>query len=181
MEGIIFNRLEYFIVEGWGLAKFQKIFEQCPIHVQMPYVEPGTYPGAHLLAIIDQTRAELGISISEALRSFGRFAFPRLAENFSFFVREFQQPKPFLKTVHGIIHLEVPKVYANAKTPLITFQAPAPGRLIMHYVSRRKLCALFAGRVEGTGNYYQVPLSLSQTGCAREGAASCGFSVQCPR
>jgi len=180
LKGIIFNLLEDFIVEGWGAAKFERIFEQCPVQAQVPYVGPGTYPDAHLLAIVDRATAELGIETSVALRGFGRFAFPRLAERFSVFVREFQHPKPFLKTVHGIIHLEVQKVYANAEPPLITFQDPAPDRLVMHYTSRRKLCALFAGLVEGTGDYFKVPLTLAQTECSLEGAESCEFSLHFP-
>lgn len=180
MKGVIFNLLEDFIVEGWGAAKFEKIFEQCPIHTQVPYVGPGTYPDAHLLAIIEQTCAELGVGRAEALRSFGRFAFPKLAARFDIFVREHEHPKPFLKTVHGIIHIEVQKVYANSEPPLISFTDPSPDRLLMHYTSRRKLCAFFAGLIEGTGDYFKVPLALAQTECTLEGAPSCEFSLHFP-
>jgi len=180
MKGIIFNLLEDFIVEGWGAEKFERAFERCPIQAQVPYVGPSTYPDAHLLAIIDAVSAELGIGSAEAIRGFGRFAFPRLAEKFSVFVREYQHPKPFLKTVHGIIHLEVRKVYVNSEPPLITFQDPAPDRLLMQYTSRRNLCPFFAGLVEGSGDYFKVPIALTQTQCTLAGAASCEFSLQFP-
>jgi predicted hydrocarbon binding protein len=180
MKGIIINLLEEFIVVNWGAAKFEQIFERCPIEAQLPYVGPNTYPDGHLLAIVDQTCLELGVGKAEALRSFGRFLFPRLADRFSIFVREHQHPKSFLKTVHGIIHIEVQKVYAHAEPPLITFSDPGPDQLVMSYTSRRKLCALFAGLVEGTGDYFKVPLALAQTQCTLEGAPSCEFSLHFP-
>ena len=180
MKGIIFNLLEDFIVEGWGAEKFEQILTQCPVHTQIPYVGPGTYPDANLLAIVNQTTAALGIGTAEALRSFGRFAFPRLAGKFSVFVREYDHPKPFLKTLDGIIHVEVRKLFADSDPPRISYVDPAPDRLLLRYTSRRKLCSLFAGLVEGTGDFFKVPIAQAQTECTLEGAASCEFSLHFP-
>lgn len=79
MKGAIFNLLEDFIVEGWGVERFEKILGQCPFHTQIAHVGPGTYPDGNLHDILNQTKAERGIGTEEALRRFGRFAFPRLA------------------------------------------------------------------------------------------------------
>ncbi len=180
MKGVIFNIFEDFIVEGWGAEKFESILGRCPMHAQVPYVGPGTYPDENLLAIVNQTTADLGIGTAEALRTFGRFAFPRLAQKFSVFVREHDHPKPFLKTLDDIIHVEVRKLFAGADPPRIAYEDPAPDRLILRYTSKRKLCPLFAGLVEGTGDYFKVPIAQAQTECTREGAPSCEFSLHFP-
>ena len=180
MKGVIFNLLEDFIVEGWGVEKFEKILGHCPVHTQIAYVGPGTYPDGNLLDIVNQTTAELGIGTAEALRSFGRFAFPRLAGKFSVFLREHDHPKPFLKTIDDIIHVEVRKLFADSDPPRISYVDPAPDRLIMRYTSRRKLCPFFAGLVDGTGDYFNVPIAQAQTECALEGAPSCEFSLHFP-
>ena len=180
MKGIIFNLLEEFIVDGWGADRFEKIFEQCPIHTQLPYVGPGSYADANMLAIIDKTTAELGIGTAEALRSFGRFAFPKLADKFSVFVREHQHPKPFLMTLDGVIHEEVRKRFADSNPPRVSFIDPAPDRLILTYTSRRRMCPFFVGLVEGSGDFFRVPIALAQTECTTEGAPSCEFSLHFP-
>ncbi len=180
MKGVIFNLLEDFIVEGWGVEKFEQILGKCPVHTQIPYVGPGTYPDANLLAIVDQTTAELGIGTAEALRSFGRFAFPRLAAKFSVFVREYDHPKPFLKTLDSIIHVEVRKLFADSNPPRISYVDPAPDRLLLRYSSKRNLCPLFSGLVQGTGDYFKVKIDQEQTECALQGAPSCEFSLHFP-
>ncbi len=180
MKGMIFNLLEDFIVEGWGPERFEKIMELCPVHAQVPYVGPGTYPDANLMSIIEKTTAELGLGNAEALRRFGRFAFPKLAQKFSVYTQNHRHPKTFLKAVDGVIHVEVRKLFANAEPPRITFEDPAPDRLILHYNSRRQLCPFFAGLVEGCGDFYKVPIAQAQVECAREGAPSCQFALHFP-
>jgi hypothetical protein len=180
VKGIIFNLLEEFIIDNWGAARFEKIVARCPIHTQLPYVGPGTYPDANLFAIVEQTTAELGIGTDEALRSFGRFAFPKLAARFPIFMVGHDHPKSFLKTIDGVIHVEVRKLFVNAEPPRITFRDPAPDRLVLHYVSRRNLCPLFAGLIEGTSDYYRVAIAQTQTACTRQSSPECEFSLHFP-
>jgi len=39
---------------------------------------------------------------------------------------------------------------------------------------------IFAGLVEGTGDYFDVPIAQAQTECTLEGAPSCEFSLHFP-
>lgn len=181
MKGIIFNLLEDFIVDGWGEERFERIMTGCPLHTKTAFVGPGTYPDSDLFAIVERTTAELGIDTPTALRAFGRYAMPKLAGRFDVFVRDHQHPKGFLRTLDGVIHVEVRKLFANAEPPRIWFEDPAPDQLLLHYHSKRKLCALFEGLLDGTADYFGVPFSRTQTACMLAGAPSCAFSLHFSR
>lgn len=181
MKGIIFNLLEDFIVDGWGEERFEQVMTGCPLHTKGPFVGPGTYPDSDLFAIVERTTAELGIATPAALRAFGRYAMPRLAARFEAFVRDHDHPKSFLCTVDGIIHVEVRKLFENAEPPRIRFEDTGPRELVLHYQSKRKLCALFEGLLDGTADYFGVPFTREQKSCMSEGAPTCEFALRFSR
>lgn len=181
MKGIIFNLLEDFIVQSWGEDRFERIISGCPLHTKTAFVGPGTYPDSDLLAIVDRTCAELGMDTPTALRAFGRFAMPKLAARFEVFVRDHRHPKPFLCGLDTVIHVEVRKLFERAEPPRIWFEDPAPTTLILHYHSRRRLCALFEGLLDGTADYFGVPFTHEQTACMSAGAPNCDFRLEFER
>lgn len=180
MKGIIFNLLESFIVDRWGEERFERILSRCPLHTTTAFVGPGTYPDSDLFTLVEGATEELGIDTQTALRAFGRYALPRLAAKFDVFVRDHRHPKSFLCTLDGIIHVEVRKLFAQAEPPHIWHEDPAPDALVLHYRSQRKLCSMFEGLLEGTGDYFRVPFTYQQVGCMKSGASSCDFHLQFP-
>jgi hypothetical protein len=178
MKGIIFNLLESFIVDSWGEERFERIMSSCPLHTKTAFVGPGTYPDADLFALVARTTDELGVDTHTALRSFGRYALPRLAAKFDVFVRDHRHPKSFLCTVDSIIHVEVRKLFAQAEPPHIWHEDPAPDQLVLHYQSKRQLCALFEGLLDGTADYFRVPFTHRQVACMNRGGDSCDFHLQ---
>lgn len=181
MKGIIFNLLEDFIVEGWGARRFEEIFSACPLRTKTPFVGPGTYPDSDLMILVERVCADLGIEKHAALRAFGRFAMPRLASRFEGFVRHHRHPKPFLCTVDGVIHVEVRKLIGRAEPPRIRYEDPAPLQLLLHYSSKRELCALFEGLLDGTADYFGVPFTIQKTACISRGAPTCDFLLEFSR
>jgi Haem-NO-binding len=177
MKGIIFNLLEDFIVDGWGEERFERIFSACPLHTKTAFVGPGTYPDSDLFALVERATVELGVDAPTALRAFGRYAMPKLAGKFEVFVRDHRHPKSFLCTLDTLIHVEVRKLFEHAEPPHLWFEDPAPNELVLHYQSRRKLCPLFEGLLDGTADYFGVPFTRTQTACMGDGAPSCDFAL----
>jgi len=56
---------------------------------------------------------------------------------------------------------------------MMTFIAPEPDQLIIQYQSKRKLCSLLTGLLEGTADYFETPIRYSQTHCMLKGADAC--------
>ena len=178
MKGVIFNLLEGFIADGWGAETYEDIMSRCPLHTKEPFIGPGTYPDADLLAIVGMTVEKLGLTVPEALHAFGKYSFSRLAVRFPTFMEGHDHPKAFLKTIDSVIHVEVRKLFKGAVTPRITFTDPGPDELVLHYESARRVCTLMTGLLEGCGDHFKTPLTWVETVCTSRGADACEFHVR---
>lgn len=177
MKGIVFNLLEQFITEKMGGEKYEEILAGCPLKTREPFVGPGSYPDEDLMALVNMTVEKMGVELPEALRAFGRFCVPKLAERFPIFMSPHNHPKPFLKTVGSVIHVEIKKLYPDAEPPSLTYDDPAPGQLIIRYKSKRRLCRFMEGLIDGVADYYDSPIRYRQNGCMLEGGGACEFEL----
>ena len=177
MKGIIFNLLEQFISENWGDKVYEEILNECSLETKGPFVGPGGYPDSDLMAIVSKGVEKSGIALPELLRKFGRFCFPIMAEKFPDFVTPYKHPRDFLKAADSIIHLEIKKLWEDAKPPGFVFREPDSDRLIMEYRSERKLCKFMEGLIEGVGDYYNTPIQYRQTRCMLNGEDVCEFDL----
>lgn len=177
MKGVIFNELEEFITQGWGAETYEEIMSRCPLHTKDPFIGPGTYPDADLLAIVAKTTEKLGIGVPEALHAFGKFLFPRLAARVPKFLEGHAHPKTFLVSIDSVIHVEVRKLFKGAVTPRITCTDDGE-TFVMHYQSSRKVCPLFTGLLAGAGQHFQVPITWEEKSCMNAGAESCTFDLK---
>ena len=177
MKGIVFNLLESFVCEGWGDEKYEEILALCPLKTKKPFVGPGTYPDSDLMAIALKASEILEVDLPDALRAFGRYSFPRLAQRFPQFVVGHDRPMPFLLSVEDVIHIEIKKLFPNAVTPSFTYRGVSDDRLVIEYRSRRKLCSFMEGLLDGVAGYYECELRYEQNVCMHNGADHCEFSV----
>ena len=181
MKGIIFNLLEQFVVENWGAGAYEKILAKCPLTTREPFVGPRTYPDSDLLAIVGAVCGELGVTTQDALRAFGRFAFPRLAARHPDLVKGRVDPLALLLSVENVIHVEVRKLYPDAITPEFEFESLAAGSLVMRYRSRRRLCPLVVGLIEGVAEHFGTSIACEETACTSAGADACSFKLSFAR
>lgn len=181
MKGIIFNLLEQFVVENWGAETYEKILAKCPLTTREPFVGPLTYPDGDLLAIVGAVCGELGVTTQDALRAFGRFAFPRLASRHPELVKGRVDPLALLLSVENVIHVEVRKLYPDAITPEFEFESLKAGSLVMRYRSRRRLCPLVVGLIEGVAEHFDTSIDCEETACTSAGADACTFKLSFAR
>ena len=64
--------------------------------------------------------------------------------------------------------------------PLFEYEEYPDGRLLMHYSSKRRLCALLHGLILGVGDYFEQELSIKETACMAQGKPRCIFEIQFP-
>ncbi len=180
MKGIVFNLLEQFITDKLGDERLEEVLEGSPLKTKEPFVGPKTYPDEDLSAIITTASRVSGITEPELVRRFGRFCFPKLAEKYPLFLEPHRHPKPFLKSVDGIIHVEVKKLYLDAEPPEFTYEDPAEDRLIIKYRSKRRLCRFMEGMIEGVADFYRLPIIYTQESCMLDGGEACEFHLNFP-
>lgn len=177
MKGIIFNVLENFVIETAGQEKFEEILSKCKLQTKEPFVGPGNYPDEDLLEIVGNASHTLGIEAPELVRMFGKFLFAELAEKFPVFMKE-KTAWEFIKTIEEIPHIEVKKLYPDAKPPQFEVEETSPDEIALHYKSKRKLCALAKGLIQGVSEYYKTPIEIKETKCMLNGADECVFELK---
>ena len=163
--------------ENFGDEKYEEILNECSLKTKEPFIGPGTYPDEDLMAITNKAVEKLGITLPEALRAFGKFSFLQMGKKFPDFLKPYDHPKPFLKTIESVIHVEVKKLYQDADPPRFIYKEPAANRLTIKYESKRRLCQYMEGLIDGVADFYKSPIQYKQKTCMLEGGGECEFDL----
>ncbi len=177
MKGIIFKHFESFVVDNFGEDVFEDVLDSTELITEGPFVGPGTYPDEDLFALVGTAIGKLGIPLNDALYAFGTYLFDHLAAAAPVFVESSADLRTFLLTIHSVIHVEVRKLFPGADTPDFSYEEPADDRLVMHYTSKRKLCPLVRGLLDGAAKSFGESIVCTETSCVHEGADQCTFQL----
>lgn len=170
MKGIIFNLVEDAIVHAHGEETWDKLLERSG--VEGAYTSLGNYPDSQLTALIEAGADMLGVPPDDLTRALGEQATLGLAQQYPHFFTPHENAKSFVLTLNDIIHAEVRKIHTDAVPPDFTFDEDG-SVLLIHYFSRRGLCALAEGMLQGAATHFGDELTLEQTGCTHRGAPHC--------
>ena len=175
MKGIIFNLFENFITTTFGEDTYEEIVNAADTGSVNPFeiVGPGSYPDETFDIIIAKTAEITHKDPADLLRAMGRLSLPILAERYPNFFVDFKHPREFLKTASMIHQVEVRKLYQDAEVPKFFIDEHDDSSLTVTYKSRRHLCHLAEGLIEGLGDYYQVPMVIVQPECVQNGGKAC--------
>jgi hypothetical protein len=176
VKGVVFNLLEEFVVTRFGHETWLKVLALCPAQAKEVFVGPGTYPDGDLFALAHRTADVLGLPLPDALRAFGRFAFPHLAERLPGLLETHRDPQSLLLALDGVIHVEVRKFMKGAATPRF-FLTPGRGKLHMRYESRRGLCSFLEGLLDGLGDAYDTDIHFEHVRCTHRGDLACELDL----
>lgn len=177
MKGIIFNYLEEYITQKHGDEVWETLLEKCPMKSDKIFIGPGSYPDVDFLSILNLTSKTLKQSPDAFLFDFGENMFHYLARDYPNFLKDHNHPKQFLKTVEGIIHVEVRKLFKEATPPRFDYKDPAPEKLIIQYSSKRKMCHLMEGILKGVSIHFKTPIDFQQATCMHRGDETCSFDL----
>lgn len=161
MKGVIFNVLEDFVDEQFGEGVFDSLVEAALPDSDGVFVGPGTYPDEELFAIVGKALEVKGLELEPVLKSFGHYLFGKLAEKYPVFVEPYNHPKDFIKTVHGVIHVEVKKLFPEAETPNFKYSNDKEDFLTLTYESKRNLFPLAEGLISGAGDFFKSPIQIT--------------------
>ena len=171
MKGIVFNLLEEVVTNNHGPDAWDALLEGAAL--DGTYTSLGTYPDENIQALVAAASTALGLTPFEVLRWFGKEAMPLLAARYPHFFNSQQSARPFVLSVNSIIHPEVRKMSPDADVPTFEFSDEPDGALLLGYRSRRRLCALAQGFVEGAAAHYGETVRFEHQQCMHSGDARC--------
>ena len=158
MKGHIFNLFEQFIVEAAGAEAYERIHESCEFQGSGVFVRPGNYPDADLFELVDKALKHLGLTAREGHVAFGKWVFPHLAELAPHEAADVKHPKTLLMKLDDIHHVELKKLWPDARPPQFRCEDTGPNSMSFTYDSPREMFDLVDGVLQGVESYYSVPL-----------------------
>ncbi|HEV3230564.1 MAG TPA: heme NO-binding domain-containing protein [Solirubrobacteraceae bacterium] len=176
MKGIVFNAFEEMIVGEHGEDAWDDLLDQAGL--EGAYTSVGSYPYEELLALVGAAEHVYGVPADDLVRALGRSAIPLFAARFPAIFEPYHDARSLVLCLNEIIHAEVRKLYPGADVPTFDYEFPGPNVVLMGYRSKRKLCTLGEGLVEGTAHYYGETVSIEQPTCMRRGDPRCTLAIR---
>jgi hypothetical protein len=175
MKGIVFNLLQEIVCAEHGEDNWEEMLHKAGANGA--YTSLGNYPDAEFMDLVGAAASALAMTPDGIVLWFGRRALPLLAQKYPEFF-EGHSTRSLLLSLNDIIHPEVRKIYPDADVPSFDYDTSLPDELLMSYRSRRMLCTLGQGLVEGAAAHYGEHATFEHLSCTRRGDAQCQFRIR---
>ena len=158
MKGSIFKLFEHYVGASYGADAFDDILDATTLETTEPFVGPGDYPAADLVALVTATCAMHDVAVDELLQGFGRHAFPLLAESVPTLIDGLDTPRTFLTNLESVVHTEVRKLDPMANPARFSVTETDDGGLRFRYESELGLFPLVEGFLDGVAAWFAQPV-----------------------
>jgi len=180
MKGIINKGIQELVEAKFGAEAWDKIKELAKC--EEPFFSARENYSDQMTVDLANAASEVsGLPLETVLVEFGKFWITNTgAESYpTFFKLAGRAAREFLMNMDKV-HKQVTKNVLNAKPPSFEYEELPDGRLLMHYRSERKLCAVLRGLILGVGIYFDEELQVKETACMNNGESQCTMEVTFP-
>lgn len=177
MQGLIFVEFSEMVMDKFGLPLWNELVETVNPETGGAYTAGGRYEDAELLEFVGALSEKTGIAVNELVEAFGRHIFPALFSSVELPEEQQNCMRSFLFYVDSVIHKEVKRVYPDAYLPELTFSETDPNVLTLIYRSKRKLCVLTEGLLQGCADHYKERISIDHPTCMHKGHEACELII----
>lgn len=158
MLGIIFNAVEYAVVDLYGDDAWDDLIEKSG--VLGSYSALGIYPDQELIDIAHVACEATRMDLDELFVLIGRHSFPALIGHVEYIVNSCDDLFDFVESIHDLIHVEVRKLSPESMTPSIVVNRLSETSLEVDYESDRNMPALAQGLLMGAADYFGQDIEI---------------------
>ena len=176
MKGVIFNLLEDVVTNAHGDAAWDALLESAGL--DGAYSSLGSYDDAELFRLVGAGVTATATPAPDLLRWIGRQAIPLMAARWPEFFLAHASLESLLRSLNGVIHPEVHKLYPGARCPHFDYGNGEHGALLLGYHSPRRLCHLAHGFIDGAAAHYGQNAHVQHVRCMHRGDDACLLSVE---
>lgn len=169
MKGIIFTEFLELVENQFGLQVVDEIIEKAQPESRGSYTTVGNYPHAEMVNMVIALHHSTNIPIKDLLKVFGKYLFNKLATMHPQIIENISDPFDLLQNIEETIHVEVKKLYTDARPPMFETLSRNDKELVIVYQSPRKLGDVAEGLIFGCGEYYNQSLNVVQTPLSDDG------------
>ena len=178
MKGVVFTELLAMVEDRYGLEMVDRIIQAATLPSEGVYTAVGTYDFTELLSLVEQLSQQTATPVPKVVQDFGRYLFPRFTQAYPGLFANLTSSAELLRSVEGVIHVEVKKLYPDAELPSIVFQPTSDGRWQLDYRSSRPLADLCQGLIEACAEHYDEELVLQRIEEGNQDGSAARFIIQ---
>jgi predicted hydrocarbon binding protein len=180
MKGVVFVKLNEFIVERWGEVFWDELLTAANLPSAGIFTSSLHYDDQELFTLFGVIIEKKNIAGKELQMIFGKWFFkvilPYAPPSTS--AHNFKDVFQFLHGAQNMIHIEVNKLDPRVMLPQFIFIDESPSTLTFHYKSPRQLCFFCEGIIHGLAEHTGQTIKVSQPECQHEGDKRCLIQVE---
>lgn len=177
MKGAVFIALNDFIESQFGMEQWEAILTEANPVSGGIYTSVENYDDTEMLDLVHAACHQLGVSRAQALNLFGVYLFDILNKKHPIFTSLQPDFFKFLSSVEDIVHTEVRKLFEGVYLPVITAVSETENTILLRYESKRKMCELAEGLIQGAADFYRLKVRIEQKSCYHTGHDHCLIEV----
>lgn len=145
MMGMVFTELLDMIEQTHSLDVVDAVLERAGL--AGAYTSVGNYDDAELGALVAALHAETGAPVDDLLEAFGHHVFHAFVRAHGAYFAPHDTAVSFLRVLESHVHVEVRKLYPDARPPLFEVTHDEPAKFILDYRSDRGLYVFASGLI----------------------------------
>jgi predicted hydrocarbon binding protein len=175
MHGIIFIELKKFVIENFGANTWRELIAQTT--KRTVYLATDVYPDQEVVDIVTAASKALKKPIPDILEAFGEFIVPDLAKVYGSLIKPSWGFLDLLENTEKVMHTSVRLKNPGAEPPMLQCARKSPTEVVITYNSKRRMCALAKGIIEGLAKLYKQRARVEESSCMLKGDAQCVIAV----
>ena len=153
MHGFIFSELKKYVSKHFGEDAWDALMRQAGLGIRN-YEHFRDYPDDEVTVLVSTASKMTKLPAADILEGFGEFIAADLVAVYRPLIDPSWRTLEFLENVESVIHRVVRGRNQKAKPPAISCSRVDADEVMITYGSKRKLCALARGIVQGTANLF---------------------------
>jgi hypothetical protein len=170
MKGVVFTEFIEMVEHKFGFEISDRIISNANLPSGGVYTSVGTYPESEMISLLISLEKEVKIEIPDLLNTFGYYLFGRFSVLYPHFFVNKNSAFEFLKSIQDYIHVEVLKLYPDAKLPTIHEKIFDETKMELIYSSERKLGHLALGLIKGCADHFNEKIQIEMETIEKDGS-----------
>lgn len=162
MKGMVFTEFIELVEEKFGFSTADQIIQDAHPASGGAYTTVGLYDDAEMFALVQALSERSGIPVVDLLKIFGEHLFGRFFDMFPQFVDPAPDVFHLLSSVHEFIHVEVHKLYPDARLPAVICKRIDDSTLVANYKSHRPLGDFAEGLIRGAIKHFGETIDIQR-------------------
>jgi nitrite reductase (NADH) large subunit len=177
MHGILFGELKKFIDNQLGGDSWKGIQQAAGLAGKF-YTPVADYPDEEFLALLTAAAEAAGYDRQSLLLFLGQFSVPELLALYRRQIKRQRSVMHLLAHLEEMIHAVVRLRNPGITPPKLWVEQLSENKIVIHYISERKLCSFGLGLLQGLAMEYGEPLHIHhQRECLLHGGSECVIAV----